>query len=174
MEAIKPTQKKTRDIRIDGDLAYIPLTRGFEATIDVIDVPIVDGKSWSYTPSGKTAYAKTKMLVDGCMKVVYLHRLLLLPRSLHVDHIDGDGLNNRRENLRIVTRSQNMQNQGLHKNNRSGSKGVSWRSSRKAWVAQISVNGVNRHLGYFKTIDAAREKYAKASIELHKEFGRVA
>jgi hypothetical protein len=67
-----------------------------------------------------------------------------------LDHIDADPLNNRLENLREATRSENCFNQGLPKNNTSGFKGVTWDSRRGKWKAGITTDGRFRHLGYFE------------------------
>lgn len=79
-----------------------------------------------------------------------------------VDHINGDALDNRRENLRAVSHKQNMENRKLHKNNQSGFRGVSWIPKGKCWRARVCHNGVGIHLGRFKNIeDAAAAAQAK-------------
>ncbi len=84
-----------------------------------------------------------------------------------IDHIDGDGLNNRIENLRPTSRKQNLENtKSAHKDSKSGEKGVSWRKDREKWEAQIQHNGKKIHLGLYESIDdaiaariAAEKKY---------------
>lgn len=85
-----------------------------------------------------------------------LHRVLTnCPDNLEVDHINGDKLDNRRENLRICTRSENARNKGLTKNNKSGVAGVSWDEARNKWMASIKLNKKSYNLGRFDKIEDA-------------------
>jgi len=88
----------------------------------------------------------------------------------NIDHIDGNGLNNKVENLRDVPRCINQRNRKQAKNNTSGITGVHWDKVYKRWVAKVKINGESRFLGgYTSKEDAgiAREKY----LEEHKELG---
>jgi hypothetical protein len=80
-----------------------------------------------------------------------------------VDHINGDGLDNRRCNLRVCSNSENQRNRGKPRNNTSGKKGVSWHASNKKWIAGIRVDGRLVHLGYYDDLEKAGEAYAKAA-----------
>ncbi len=84
-----------------------------------------------------------------------------------IDHIDGNRSNNRIENLRILSRSENNQNRGVQKNNISGFTGVSFDSSRSKWVAKIQLNGKTTHLGRFGSLDDAKQAYADAKQKMH-------
>lgn len=88
-----------------------------------------------------------------------------------LDHINGDKLDNRIENLRPCSVAQNQFNRGRTKNNKSGFKGVSRHGKR--WVATISANGHFRRLGSFDTREAAHAAYTAAALRLHGEFARV-
>lgn len=90
-----------------------------------------------------------------------------------LDHIDGDGTNNKIENLREATIHQNGWNSKKSKRNNSGFKGVSFNTEKKKWRAAIHVEGKTRLLGYFNTPEEAGEAYKKASIELHGSFSRI-
>ena len=91
---------------------------------------------------------------------------------MKIDHIDGDGLNNRRANLRHCTNQENCRNQGLARNNRSGFKGVSWYPNSGKWVATIWDGKRKVFLGYYADpVEAARAYDAKAR-ELFGEFAR--
>ena len=160
-----------RPIRVDGDLAYIPLTQGREAIIDAADVPLVRDMHWRVQKSNHTAYAKA---TPASRKSVLLHRLLIgaLPGQI-VDHANGDGLDNRRANIRLATYAENLRNCRRPLTNRSGVKGVHWASRNKKWMAQIKKDGKSTYLGLYSSKEEAGAAYAKASAELHGEFGRV-
>lgn len=89
-----------------------------------------------------------------------------------VDHRDGNSLNNRPGNLREATQSQNLCNSKKSSANKSGHKGVYFRSRDKRWHAQIGKEGKHTLLGRFTNKEAAAEAYRRAAIELHGEFAR--
>lgn len=88
----------------------------------------------------------------------------------HIDHIDGNKLNNRIDNLRICTHNQNQYNQGIRATNKSGYKGVSYMKSAKRWQAQICCNKKVTHLGLFIHKEDAAHAYDKAAILIHGDF----
>ncbi len=91
----------------------------------------------------------------------------------HIDHIDGDKLNNKFSNLRACTPAENQRNRGRFKSNKSGFKGVSWMKRPAKWQAQICVDRKVKHLGLFENkVDAARA-YDIAAIELHGAFAKT-
>jgi hypothetical protein len=91
-------------------------------------------------------------------KRVYLHRFILhAPKGMEVDHIDHNGLNNVRSNLRLATHAQNTCNVRRGTKNTSGVKGVSWCSTTQRWRARVVLNGKHYHVGMFTTVDAARD-----------------
>jgi hypothetical protein len=91
-----------------------------------------------------------------------------------VDHVDGDGLNNRRSNLRIATRAENNRNAAVRKDNTSGFKGVHWHKGDGRWQAQIRVAGKRIRLGAFDTPEAAHAAYCEAAARYHGAFARPA
>lgn len=170
-----------RPIRIVGDIAYIPLTKGYEAIIDAADVHLVEEENWSALVSVRadgevrTVYAQHRIGGRKRQTTIYLHRRIFGDLGAkHVDHIDGDGLNNRRSNLRLATHEQNMANRGSTVRNKSGFKGVFWNKRSKKWAAVIGANRNKHRLGMFGCATAASIAYARASRELHGEFGRTA
>lgn len=164
---------RIRAIQIDGDIAYVPLTKGYIATIDADDVHLVDGWNWYAKVANHTVYAVRSERRDGRMRAVYLHRVILnLTGPLDGDHIDCNGLNNRRCNLRSVTRSQNLCNRRATKSE-GRLRGASWHRQRGKWLARISVDGRQVCLGYFDTEQAAHEAYVSASALYHGEYGRT-
>lgn len=158
----------------------IPLSQGFFATIDAVDLPLVEGGKWSAMVqrrrdgSIRAVYAQRKQIVDGFQRLVRMHRLIACaPSEMAVDHIDGDGLNNRRENLRVVTTAQNAHNTKPHANTLTGLKGVAFDKRRGVWIARIMANGLRHDLGRFNSPQSAHEAYCEASAKLHGEFGRT-
>jgi len=91
--------------------------------------------------------------------------------GLHGDHINGDTLDNRRINLRVVTNLQNSYNQKIAKNNTTGFKGVVRR--RNGWECYIQAEGKKKYLGFSPTKEGAGELYRVASLDLHGEFART-
>lgn len=102
------------------------------------------------------------------------HRLIYLMfhgnLPLRIDHIDGDKLNNRIENLRECTQSQNLCNSKTRKDNMSGNKGVYWKKKKKKWCAEISYRGKRTFLGYFWDKEVAAQILRIERLALHKEF----
>lgn len=94
------------------------------------------------------------------------------PQDMLVDHINGDTLDNRRENLRAVTYQQNSMNTKIPCNNRSGCKGVTWHSRDQVWTARIMIGGHRINLGNFSDITLAINAYETKERELFGEFRR--
>lgn len=92
------------------------------------------------------------------------------PRTLHIDHINGNPTDNRIANLRLATPSQNAKNMRKRENTTSTYKGVSWHKKGGKWQAQIRVDGLNIYLGYFATQLDAHLAYCAAAARLHGEF----
>jgi hypothetical protein len=163
-----------RQTRVDGDTAFVPLTRGFEALIDAADAPLISRWSWHVILSRKTQYAVLTLRDKGERIAFSMHRLLIsAPRGVYVDHINGNGLDNRRSNLRLCSNVQNSYNAGLRKDNTSGFKGVAFHKTSGKWQAFIKVDGRRLCLGTFIDKDDARQAYQQASSNFHGEFGRV-
>jgi hypothetical protein len=94
--------------------------------------------------------------------------------DLEIDHVNMNKTDNRIENLRLATHSQNGANTGKKRNNKSGYKGVHYSRIRKKWRAQIEKGGNKHHLGLFYTPEEAHNAYIKAAQELFGEFARAA
>ena len=163
-----------RQVRVEGALAYVPLTQGCEAVIDAADAPRVSGFNWHVAKNGSRHYARRKQYSTEGSCTFLMHRVLLdaHPEML-VDHINGNGLDNRRSNLRLASPAQNRQNMGLPAHNTSGLKGASWCKRTKKWQAIISVSGKQHYLGRFATVEAAHAAYCDASAKFHGTFGRT-
>lgn len=151
----------------------IELTQGKVAIIDDADWDLVSGYKWFAKKSGNTYYAETKVRREGGgQRDIRMHRLLLslTDQKIQVDHRDGNGLNNQRENLRACSLAENQRNRGAYANNKSGFKGVSWHKQSGKWRASIGVNGKRKHIGLFDTPEAAHASYCLAAVEFHGEF----
>jgi hypothetical protein len=154
----------------------IQLTRGYVAVVDDCDADLA-ARRWHVMVSTSTAYAKCGVWVDGKAKAEYLHRVILarkLGRELlpteFCDHISGDGLDDRRENLRIATSAENQRNLRINSLNKSGFKGVRYYAKTGKWRAEIKVHGKKLSLGYFASPEAAHAAYCKAAVEHFGEF----
>jgi len=106
-------------------------------------------------------------------RTITLHRILMdSPVGMDVDHVNGDKIDNRRENLRTVTRQQNVRNNGPRRNGQSRFKGVTFHKKSRKWAARIVLGGgANLHLGLFVSEEAAARAY-DASASTH--FGEHA
>lgn len=156
----------------------IPLTQGHVALIDEEDYDLVKGYKWRLErhANGKHMYARTDVpytKLDKSRGLFYLsmHTLIMsTPKGLMVDHKDGYGLNNTRNNLRITNSNGNQQNKRVQSNNTSGFKGVYFRASRNCWGAQIVLKGKKHYIGGFKTSKEAGKAYNIKALELFGEF----
>jgi len=108
-----------------------------------------------------------------CTKI-YMHRLIVsTPTGLHTDHIDRDGLNNQRDNLRAVTCQKNAWNTGINRRNTSGYVGVTWSTAMKMWRAQITHNRKQIIIGYFAMKEDAARAYNTKAIEIRGDLARL-
>ena len=169
--------RKIRQIRVEGNIAYVPLTQGYEAIIDTADVPLVEGVNWFAKVRSHAVYAVNSGQRDqlsGKQYTLRMHRLILGAKAgVHVDHINSSGIDNRRCNLRLVTPGQNNKNARVRCDNTSGLKGASLDKRHNKWRSRINVDGVSIALGYYDTAREAHQAYCEASRRLHGEYGRV-
>lgn len=162
------TKRPIRAIRIEGDVAYLTLTRGYEAMIDVADIGLVNNANWSvFTPNGRNNIYADRRTPTRAL----LHRVIMGFPDMQVDHINGNGLDNRRCNLRLVTHSQNQMNRnGPTKNRTSGVRGVSFNKAAGKWVAYIQAEGKHIYLGRFVDKDIAIAARVEAAANIHGDF----
>ena len=150
----------------------IPLSRGYVAFVDAADASRVLAYKWSARSGNRTMYAhRTVRRADGRRTSQSLHQFLT--GYAITDHINGNGLDNRRSNLREATPAQNGQNRRRGLDNRSGFKGVSWNARDRKWQAHIRVNGPQRSLGYYETAEEAAQAYDAAARDLHGEYAAL-
>lgn len=168
----KLTSIDVRDqVKLMENPSRIPLSKGKFALVDPEDARRLGKHSWYY---GFRGYAmRSKVMPNGNRKTVSMHREILAAKDHEeVDHINGDRLDNRRSNLRVLGRSANLHNRGAY--GPSGLKGVSWDKRKKKWRAEIGKNGKRAWLGYHDTKEDAERIYRKASKRLYTGKDRAA
>lgn len=142
------------------------------ALIDDIDYPLVAGFNWYIKKDRNTSYAVTKFS-DGSR--IKMHQLICPTKDLKLkpDHVDGNGLNNQRNNLRLATDEQNQHNRKKVAKASSKYKGVIWSKQTQKWTASIRINKHLVHLGYFESEKEAAESYDRAAKIHFKEFANL-
>ncbi|WP_104719980.1 HNH endonuclease [Pseudomonas syringae group genomosp. 3] len=147
---------------------------GRTALVDQEDLHHLAGSRWAVRSSGSTGYMYRYLYDQGkYVGIEMLHRLITAcPEGKVVDHINGDGMDNRRANLRICSQAENLRNRKIHSNNKCGIKGVSYdpSSSIRPWRAKINVDRRRISLGRFACVEDAQEAYRTAAKKYHGEF----
>lgn len=152
----------------------VPLSQGLYALIDACDWPKIAAHTWCAYRSRRTHYAQRAVYAGGQSTTLKMHRLIAgVPDGVDVDHKNGNGLDNRRRNLRAATQTQNNGNRRLHSNNTSGFKGVSWHKRGAKWLASIRINQRAQHLGLFTDPVEAAHAYDSAARLHFGEFSAV-
>lgn len=163
--------------RIFGSDSYrlIPLSRGLYAKVSPEDYDHLMQWKWyaHLSAPNKGTYAKThKTISEKKYTKVSMHREILrdqLSEGMQVDHINGDTLDNRRENLRICNRYENARNRGTSRNNETGYKGVR-KNGKNGFGASVMADRKLHWLGTYRTPELAHEAYCHAAESLHGAF----
>jgi hypothetical protein len=167
-----PIANTNQYVSIGDGLIRITTRLGDEFLIDAADETIAKRHCWSRHEHG---YARAVCRdASGKMRTVYLHRLICattleLP---HVDHKNGNTSDCRRINLRPCSRSQNLSNQKIRSDNRTGVKGVGIHKQTGKYLARITASGRKMHLGLFSSLDEAQSALALIRDKIHGEFAR--
>lgn len=158
-------------------MKQIPLSRGLFAMVDDADFEFLNQWKWyAHVFKDFTPYAiRNSKRPDGGKTTVKMHRAILGDSAIdaYVDHINGNGLDNRRENLRVCTHAENAQNSRTPSNNTSGWKGACYCKKRRMYESYIRIGGKKKHLGRFFTAREAARAYNDAAIFHYGEFARL-
>lgn len=142
--------------------------------VDSVDYPEVGKVGWhldSAHAKNGIFYARARYKIDGSFRSTSLHSFLTMPGDgMVVDHIDRDGLNSTRVNLRVCTQAQNTRNRSGNRGTTSRHKGVHWDKGARKWRAAIRFNGRAKSLGRFHCEDDAARAYDLAAAEYHGAF----
>lgn len=154
----------------------IPLTQGKTALVDDEDYEALRVFNWQAKNKEVDIWYAYRGGRNGeAATGFYMHREILgiTSKEHWVDHRNRNGLDNRRANLRIATKSQNQFNSAKPCTNKSGYKGVYFKAQTGRWAAQIRANGRCFHLGYYDSAEEAARVYDNAAKEKHGEFART-
>jgi hypothetical protein len=149
------------------------LSNGMKVLYDEVDHDAVMRVKWYAVRSKRTYYAETARYFISGRRVRGMHHLIMQPpQGMVVDHVNGNGLDNRRANLRICTPNQNRRNTRSYTGS-SRYKGVAFHKRDRRWAAHICANGRDIWLGYHKTEEGAALAYNAAAVRYHGNFAAL-
>lgn len=152
-------------------MKYITLTQSKVAIVDDEDFEWLS--QWKWYVSKGYAVRSSRLGEAPKRTTISMHsQIIKRPKKAEIDHISGNKLDNRRTNLRLVTRTQNSMNRDKLSNNTSGHRGVYWNSMWRRWEAFIRENGTKHYLGRYRNIEKAIEARNKAEDRYFGEYAR--
>jgi hypothetical protein len=170
-----------RDYLINGlKMKELRLCDGYYAMVDDEDIDMLDKFSWHRRSNKYTSYAMGAIKINGKFKCIFMHRLIMnCPNNMVVDHIDGNGLNNQKDNLRICTLGENLRNAKKHTGllqykgvviNRYMTKKY---GLRIRYIASLVLHGRRIKLGNYDTERGAAKAYDRGAVLYFGEFARL-
>lgn len=165
----KTSQDPNEIIEYEDYAEVIILNKRYEekarVKIDKEDIDLIKEYKWTIDGNGYASYSR------GKEKTVLMHRLITnCPKDMMVDHMNHDILDNRKENLRIVTKSQNLMNRDLGRNNESGCNGVNWFKESQKWMVRITVDNEVIYLGLYENLEDAIRVRKEAEEKYFGEY----
>lgn len=148
----------------------ISLTQDKFTLVDDEDFDLLNQYKWFWTRNKWGGYAGRRK--EG--KTILMHRFIMnSPKGMEIDHANNDSLDNRRSNLRICSRSENMQNMSIPSHNTSGFKGVVWHKIAKKWMVQIKKDKKRQYLGLYKDKLEAAHRYDEIAEQIFGKYAKL-
>lgn len=153
----------------------IELTNGMKVIVDDEDYDYLSNYNWRCIKNGKTYYAIFGRRINGKYSNVWMHRMIMdaKDRKDEVNHINHNGLDNRRENLRTTTHNKVIVQSRVSNNKPTKHKGISYYKPTNKWRARITINGKTTYLGYYTNEIEAANAYEKKAIEIYGEYAHI-
>jgi len=152
----------------------IELTQGKIALVDDDDFERLNQHKWHYFGLGYAARHGSKQKGSKEINYILMHREIMnFPEKTGVDHKNHNGIDNRKENLRICGQDKNLMNTRIRSDNKSGFKGVSWNKEKNKWVVHIRINCKTIHVGYYSDKRKAAMAYNEAAKRYFGEFACI-
>lgn len=162
-----------KDIEIPNNASFVHLTRGKYAIVDKEDFENVNRLNWHAKQTKNGFYATRRYRENGKYVNLDMHHFILGNNQKIIDHIDGNGLNNMKSNLRFASHRQNLMNQRKQKNRTSIYKGVYFSKDCNKFIANIKTNRKTTYLGCFSNEYDAAIAYDIKAKELFGEFAKL-
>lgn len=168
-ERVYETHKKENKYDLSGKYGIGYTYKGDEFYFDLDDYTLIKEYCWCIDREG---YVSTNLWDDDKKKSIRMHRLIInvSDKKDEIDHINNNKKDNRKCNLRIVTRSQNGMNRGVQSNNKTGVTGVTFYEPYDKWNSQIALNGKHINLGYFSDFEDAVKARKEAEERYFGEY----
>jgi hypothetical protein len=152
----------------------IPLSQGKVALVDAEDYEYLNQFKWHARTDGKRFYVTRTIYKSGNFSKIQMHRLIMNPlERMYIDHINSDGLDNRKCNLRICNQAQNSMNSRKLIKTHSQFKGIHLDKRYNCWIARIGISYKRKYLGQFKNEIAAALAYNEAAKKYYGEFAKL-